>query len=256
MAQPAVLEIEDLWVKYDGTVVLEAVDLSLYHRDFLGIIGPNGGGKTTLLRTVLGLINPDRGKVRVMGKPASDVNVRGHIGYVPQYSLFDRDFPVNVRDVVLMGRLGAKRLFHNYRAADINAARQALKSVDMLEYQDRQIGRLSGGQQQRVFVARALVGEPKLLLLDEPMASVDTAMQEGFYQLLARLKKEMTIVIVSHDISAVSIYVDKIACLNRRLFYHGTKEISADDLEATYQCPIQMIAHGIPHRVLKKHGDR
>jgi zinc transport system ATP-binding protein len=254
MVKPAILEIEDLWVKYDGTTVLEAVDLSLCHRDFLGIIGPNGGGKTTLLRAILGLINPSRGKVRVLGRPPSQG--REFIGYVPQYSLFDPDFPVSVRAVVLMGRLGTKKLFHNYCAADINAVQEALKSVDMLEFQDRQIGKLSGGQQQRVFVARALVGEPKLLLLDEPMASVDTAMQKGFYELLARLKEEMAIIIVSHDISAVSVYVDKIACLNRRLFYHGTKEISAADLEATYQCPIQMIAHGIPHRVLKEHKDR
>ena len=253
--QPAVLEIEDLWVKYDGTTVLEAVNLSLYHRDFLGIIGPNGGGKTTLLRAILGLVNPSRGRVRIMGKDSAN-NGRELIGYVPQYSLFDRDFPVSVRDVVLMGSSGAKRLFHGYRTTDIDAAREALESVGMLEFQDRQIGKLSGGQQQRVFVARALVGEPKLLLLDEPMASVDTTMQEEFYQLLVRLKEKMVIIMVSHDISAVSIHVDKIACLNRHLFYHGTKEISADDLEATYQCPIQMIAHGIPHRVLKEHDDR
>jgi zinc transport system ATP-binding protein len=254
MAQPVVLEIEDLWVKYDSAPVLEKVNLSLYHRDFLGIIGPNGGGKTTLLRAILGLIDPARGKILIMGRPPS--HGREFIGYVPQYSLFDRDFPVSVRDVVLMGRLGAKKLFRNYRTADIDTAHEALESVDMLQFQDRQIGKLSGGQQQRVFVARALVTEPKLLLLDEPMASVDTTMQEEFYQLLARLKEKMAIIIVSHDISAVSIYVDKIACLNRRLFYHGTKEISADDLEATYQCPIQMIAHGIPHRVLKEHIDR
>jgi zinc transport system ATP-binding protein len=254
MAQSVVLEIEDLWVKYDSTIVLEAVNLSLYHRDFLGIIGPNGGGKTTLLRAILGLINAGRGRIRVMGKSPSQG--REFIGYVPQYSLFDRDFPVSARDVVLMGRLGGGQLFRNYRPADVEAAREALKAVDMLEYQDRQIGKLSGGQQQRIFVARALVGNPKLLLLDEPMSSVDTAMQEEFYQLLARLKETMAIIIVSHDISAVSIYVDKIACLNRRLFYHGTKEISADDLEATYQCPVQMIAHGIPHRVLKEHTDR
>jgi zinc transport system ATP-binding protein len=254
MAQPVVLEIEDLWIKYDSAPVLEQVNLSLHHRDFLGIIGPNGGGKTTLLRTILGLIDPARGKIRIMGRLPS--KGREFIGYVPQYSLFDREFPVSVRDVVLMGRLGANKLFRNYRVADIDAAQEALKSVDMLEFQDRQIGKLSGGQQQRVFVARALVTEPKLLLLDEPMASVDTTMQEEFYQLLARLKEKMAIIIVSHDISAVSVYVDKIACLNRRLFYHGTKEISADDLEAAYQCPIQMIAHGIPHRVLKEHIDR
>jgi len=254
MNENPILEINDLWVDYDSLPVLEAVNLEIYPHDFLGIIGPNGGGKTTLLRTMLGLIKPTRGQISIRGhRPQQG---RTEIGYVPQYSLFDHDFPMSVREVVLMGRLGKKRLFRNYRATDFTAAHQALTAVDMLDYADRQIGKLSGGQQQRVFVARALVTEPKLLLLDEPMASVDSAMQEGFYEMLVRLKETMAIVLVSHDISAVSVYVDKIACLNHRLYYHGTKEINVSDLEETYQCPVQMIAHGIPHRVLKEHADR
>ncbi len=123
----------------------------------------------------------------------------------------------------------------------------------MLEYRDRQIGKLSGGQQQRVFIARALVTRPKLLLLDEPMANVDSHMQKELYELFEELRKEMAIVLVSHDISAVSIYVTKIACLNRRLYYHNTKEILKEELEATYQCPVDIIAHGVPHRVLRAH---
>jgi len=134
------------------------------------------------------------------------------------------------------------------------AAEKALARVGMEDYRNKQIGRLSGGQQQRAFVARALVAEPKLLLLDEPTASIDPAMQAEFYELLGELKKSLTIVMVSHDIGAVSVYVDKIACLNRQLYYHGSKEITSEILEATYKCPVQLIAHGtVPHRVLKEH---
>ena len=153
-----------------------------------------------------------------------------------------------------MGCNGTTGLFRRYSRDDRDRAQAALKTAGMLSYQNHQIGKLSGGEQQRVFIARALVSRPKLLLLDEPTASVDSSMQTEFYELLVRLKEDMTIIMVSHDISAVSIYVDKIACLNRQLYYHGSKEISPEVLEATYKCPVQMIAHGtIPHRVLKEH---
>ncbi|MDI6811225.1 MAG: ABC transporter ATP-binding protein [archaeon] len=246
-----VVKLEDVWVHFDGVTALEEINLSINQRDFLGIIGPNGGGKTTLLKVILGLLKPSRGEVRVFG----DTPERGRkfVGYVPQYSLFDRDFPVSVWDVVLMGRLGRMKGFKRYSEEDEKLAYEALRTVEMLDFSASQIGKLSGGQQQRVFIARALVTEPRLLLLDEPMASVDSPMQTELYGLFEKLRHRMAIVLVSHDISAVSIYVDKIACLNRRLFYHNTKEITAEDLEATYQCPVEIIAHGVPHRVLKVH---
>lgn len=252
MATPEVVRLDKVWVSYDGVSALEGISLSVEQGDFLGIIGPNGGGKTTLLKVMLGLVKPTQGRVSVLGLPPE----RSHrnIGYIPQYNLFDRGFPINVRDTVLMGCNGTTGLIKRYSQADKERTQEALKTVGMLSYQDHQIGKLSGGEQQRVFIARALVSRPKLLLLDEPAASVDSAMQTGFYELLVKLKKEMTIIMVSHDISAVSIYVDEIACLNRQLFYHGSKEIEPEVLEATYKCPIQMIAHGtIPHRVLKEH---
>jgi len=246
-----VIVLEDVWVHYGGINVLEGVNLTVSQHDFLGIIGPNGGGKSTLLKVILGLIKPSRGTIRVLGDTPQ--NSRKYIGYVPQYSLFDPDFPMSVWDVVLMGRLGQVGLFKKYSKNDKKMALDALAMTDMLEYKDRQIGNLSGGQRQRVFIARALVANPKLLLLDEPAAGIDTIMQKEFYELLEKLKSEMTIIMVSHDISAVSVYVEKIACLNHKLFYHDSKEITAEDLEETYQCPVELIAHGVPHRVLKHH---
>ena len=152
-----------------------------------------------------------------------------------------------------MGRLGHARHFERYSEEDKKAVLNALGRMEIRDLKDSQIGKLSGGQQQRVFISRALAAKPKLLLLDEPTASVDTPMQTELYELLERLKQRMASILVSHDIGAVSTYVDKIACLNRKLFYHNSKEITTEDLEATYKCPIDLIAHGVPHRVLKEH---
>lgn len=252
MSEPEVVCLKDIRVRYGDIAALEDVTLSIFQHDFLGIIGPNGGGKSMLLKVILGLVRPNSGSVSVFGQPPE--LARKQIGYVSQRPTFDPDFPVSVGDVVMMGCYGRTGLFRRYSSRDRLAAEKALTRVAMLEYWGKQIGRLSGGQQQRVFVARALVAEPKLLLLDEPTASIDPTMQTEFYELLEELKKSLTIVMVSHDIGAVSVYVDKIACLNQRLYYHGTKEITPEILEATYKCPVQLITHGtVPHRVLKEH---
>ncbi|NYT02282.1 MAG: ABC transporter ATP-binding protein, partial [Methanosarcinales archaeon] len=227
------------------------VNLELEDRDFLGLIGPNGGGKSTLIKVIMGLIVPQKGSVRIFGQdPAS---ARSLVGYLPQKSLFDHQFPITAFDVVLMGRYGRVGLLKRYSRADREAALRALEAVDMQDLADREIGSLSGGEQQRVFVARALVSEPRLLLLDEPTSGVDSSQQTEFYDMLCRLNQQMTIIMVSHDLTAVSRYVKKIACLNRKLYYHGSKELPTDDLEAAYGCPVDMIAHGMPHRVLKEH---
>ncbi|MDY6834873.1 MAG: ABC transporter ATP-binding protein [Chloroflexota bacterium] len=251
MDSEAVIKLQDVWVDYEGIPALEAACLTVRQYDFLGIIGPNGGGKSTLLKVILGLVKPNKGKITVFG----DTPERGrkHIGYVPQHSNFDHAFPIGVWDAVLMGRLHRAGLFRRYGNEDRDAAKHALSTVGMLEYRDRQIGKLSGGQRQRVLVARALTTDPQILLLDEPTASIDTSAQSEFYDLLAELKHKLTIILVSHDLSAVSVHVEKIACLNRRLFYHNSKEIPSDELEATYNCPVDMIAHGIPHRILREH---
>lgn len=248
-----VVRLTNVWAHYDSEPVLEEVSLTIRHRDFLGIIGPNGGGKTTLLKVILGLMRPTRGEVKVLGD--NPVRSRHLVGYVPQHGLFDQDFPISAWDVVLMGRLRRAGLFKRFSGDDKKAAVQALKMVGMHDQAERQIGKLSGGEQQRVLVARALTTEPRLLLLDEPTASVDAITRTEFYELMAELKQTITIVLVSHDLSAVSSYVDKIACLNRRLFYHNSKEIAPEELYATYQCPVDMIAHGIPHRILREHQE-
>ncbi|MFH1878255.1 MAG: metal ABC transporter ATP-binding protein [Candidatus Omnitrophota bacterium] len=249
-----ILTLNDVWFYYDGYAVLEGVNLSIKENDFLGVIGPNGGGKTTLLKIILGLLKPSRGDVRVFGGPVE--NVRGRIGYVPQFSTFDLDFPVKVFDVVLLGMLGKRGILRHFTSRDKLRAGEALKRVGLFEDKDKPVGKLSYGQRQRVFIARALVTDPELLLLDEPTSSVDPAIQSDFYELLMGLKKSMAIVLVTHDIAVISAHVEKVACLNRKLFYHDSKEIKEDDLKAVYGCSIEMIAHGVPHRVMKEHNGK
>lgn len=245
------IHLEDIWVQYNGLPVLEGINLSLYEQDFLGIIGPNGGGKTTLLKVLLGLVQPTRGQVRILGHNAKDG--RRFVGYVPQYTEFDRDFPISVWDVVIMGRLSRRGLFRRYAQEDKGVVAEALQQVEMLEFRDRQIGELSGGQRRRVYIARALASDPKILLLDEPTASVDSSVLGNIYELLREMNRRVTIILVSHDIGVVSSYVKTIACLNRRLIYHASKEITPEMLEAAYQCPVDFIAHGVPHRVFEQH---
>lgn len=246
-----VIDLKDIWVNYDGVRVLESVTLKVKDKDFLAIIGPNGGGKSTLLKVILGLIKPDRGTVKLLGGKPGDM--RKYVGYVPQYHSSNLDFPITVCDVVLMGRLSHKGPLQRYNEEDRQAANDALDTVGMLDFKERQIGELSGGQKQRVFIARSLVTDPKLLILDEPSTGIDSKAQKDFYELLNKLKSQIAIVMVTHDISAISVYVDKVGCLNRKFHYHDDKELSQHDLEVSYQCPVELIAHGVPHRVLKEH---
>jgi len=252
-AEGPIISIKGLRVCQGEHAVLEDINLDLEAGDFLGLIGPNGGGKSTLLKVMLGLIKPDRGDVKIFGLPPSAA--RSRMGYLPQKTVFDHSFPVKAQDVVLMGRYSRTGIFHRYDRADRDAARRALEAVGMADRADREIGALSGGEQQRVFVARSLVSDPRLLLLDEPTSGVDSAQQKEFYDLLCHLNRDLciAIVLVSHDVTAISTYVSKIACLNQRLYYHGSRELSSDEIEKAYGCPVEMIAHGTPHRVLRMH---
>jgi zinc transport system ATP-binding protein len=246
------ISVAHLWAGYNHEPVLEDINLSLRELDFVGLIGPNGGGKTTLLKVLLGILEPTRGQVRIMGKTAREG--RRCVGYVPQSVDFDRDFPVRVWDVALMGRLGRRGLLERYTAEDEEAVADKLRAVEMWHLRDRAIGELSGGQRQRVYIARALAAEPPILLLDEPMASVDPQASVQLYELLRDLNQQVTILLVSHDMLAISSYVKTVGCINRRLVYHGDKQITADMLEGAYQCPIDLLAHGLPHRVFPEHA--
>ena len=247
------LQISSLSKRYGADSILDDVSFVVNQGERLGLVGPNGGGKTTLLRTILGLTKPSRGSVTVLG--TSPLKGRRFVGYVPQYSAFDRDFPASAWDGVLMGRLGHTGCFRRYTEEDRAVATAALRAVEMLDLRDRQIGRLSWGQRQRILIARALAAEPKALLLDEPAAALDSQIEAGLYDLLRALNEKVTIVMVSHDIGVISTYVKSIACLNRRLVYHNSREITRDMLSVAYECPVDLIAHGLAHRVLDTHEE-
>ncbi len=254
-----IARLEDVWVSYGGKPALEGVSLDIEEREFLGLIGPNGGGKTTLLKLMLGLVRPDRGKVEVFGISPENLGRKRHlIGYIPQKSLIDWEFPASVFDVVMMGRYGMIGLFRRPRPVDREAVLRNLERVGMAGFAKRQIGQLSGGEQQRVFIARALAGEPRLLLLDEPVTGLDAAAQADFYYSLKGLQQELglTIVMASHDIGVISSHVEKIACLNHILYSHAapSEVLTTGLLERVYGCEVELLAHGrIPHRVVEEH---
>jgi zinc transport system ATP-binding protein len=250
-ASEAAIHVEHLWLSMDGEPVLEDINLSVPPLGFVGLIGPNGGGKTTLLRILLGLTRPDRGCVRIQGQAPEDA--RPLVGYVPQAIEFDRAFPITVREVVQMGRLHRRGLLRRFTAEDDEAVDHALASVRLDGLHRRPLADLSGGERQRALIARALAVEPSLLLLDEPTSSVDSRIRGSVFELLAELNGTMTILLVTHDMAAISTAVKTVGCLNRRLHYHGGREVSAETLEEVYQCPIELIAHGVPHRVFPEH---
>jgi len=249
-----VISVRGLWAGYGSEAVLEDVNLEIRERDFVGLIGPNGGGKTTLLKVLLGLVRPRKGQVRIMGEEVK--RGRRYLGYVPQLQSFDSDFPIRVWDVVGMGRLTRRGLFRRYTREDQEAVERALVDVDAVSLKDRPIGELSGGQRQRVYIARALASDPRILLLDEPTTNVDPRVSNTIYELLARLNQRISIILVSHDLTAVSSYVKSIGCVSHRLFYHGDKELRAAEVADAYGCPVDLLAHGVPHRVLRTHDWR
>ncbi|HEJ83301.1 MAG TPA: metal ABC transporter ATP-binding protein [Desulfobacteraceae bacterium] len=250
-----VIEIEDLWFSYNGNVVLKNVHFKVEAGDFLAIIGPNGGGKTTLIKLILGIMRPDRGRIRVFGGPPRRAAHR--IGYVPQDIRVNKEFPIAVEDVVRMGLIGAPPGAGkgSAKTGTQGVVQDALERVEMWEYRKRRMGELSGGQRQRVVVARALVTQPDLLVLDEPMANVDPKGQTDFYHYLQEINDRVTITVVSHDFMVLSSYIRSVACVSREVFFHDAPEITQDMLQMAYHCPVELVAHGTPHRVLHLHQE-
>jgi zinc transport system ATP-binding protein len=252
-----IVQIRDVAFAYNGETVLEDVNLDVRQGDFIAMIGPNGGGKTTLLKLVLGLLTPDKGEIRVMGR--QPLKAAPDIGYVPQDVHINRSFPITAIDVVMMGKLNPHNRWRRQSAADRREALEALEQLEVASLAERKIGALSGGQRQRVFIARALVTKPRLMLLDEPTASIDTRGQAGFFEMLKDLNQAVTIVVVSHDLLVISRYVKSVACVNRCLHYHHQAEITGEMMQSMYPCtggevcPVELLAHGLPHRVLKEH---
>ena len=235
------IEINSVSFSYNGLSVLENVSLAVPQNEFLGVVGPNAGGKSTLLKIILGLLEPRQGTIQVLS--TSPRKARKEIGYVAQYPTFPRDYPINVEQTVLMGRVGVTRSIAGYTNSDTEAARQAMLETEIDHISSRRLNTLSGGQLQRVILARALVSEPKLLLLDEPTANIDTRIESEIFDLFKQLNERMTIIVVSHDIGFISGYVERVACLNRTLVCHDTEAIDGQIVQELYGSDVHMVAH-------------
>lgn len=240
------IQIKDMDAGYQKKVVLSGINFSVQPNDFIGIIGPNGGGKTTLVKVIMGLIRPMKGTI------ITDLD-RREIGYLPQGSQPDEQFPISVREVVASGlahglQTGKRQdLLENKRIDDV------LERVGLRSLESRAIGELSGGELQRTMLARAIISSPRLLVLDEPDTYVDNRFEQELYGLLRELNDKITILLVTHDVGIISPYIKSIACVNRDLHYHASNEISEEQLKV-YNCPIEIISHGtVPHRVMKTH---
>jgi len=250
----SIIQINGLSAGYDGKTVLHQVDLAVYEKDFLGIIGPNGGGKTTLIKCILGLHQPSEGSIRFYknGQEIPDMNM----GYLPQYNTIDKKFPISVYEVILSGLSKQKSIFRRYSKEQHELVRQMIARMGLEGMEERSIGSLSGGQLQRALLGRALVSNPEVVILDEPNTYIDKRFEAKLYSLLEEINRERAIILVSHDIGTVLKNVKTIACVNETVHYHPHTEVPTEWLEEHFGCPIEMLGHGtFPHRVLKCHHD-
>lgn len=246
------IELKHISAAYDGKTVLRDVDLTVYDHDFLGIIGPNGGGKTTLIKIILGLKNSSHGKVAFFrdGKEVEHIKM----GYLPQYNSIDRKFPISVEEVILSGLSSQKSLISRFTSVQHAQVEKVVNRMGLQGLEKRPIGALSGGQLQRALLGRAIVSNPDILILDEPSTYIDKQFEAKLYELLGEINRECAIILVSHDIGTVLQNVKSIACVNETLHYHPDTEISSDWLEKNFNCPIELLGHGqLPHRVLREH---
>ncbi|GAB6933140.1 metal ABC transporter ATP-binding protein [Calditerricola satsumensis] len=245
-----VVDVQNVSFSYGDRLVLEDVNLTVERGAFVGLVGPNGGGKSTLIKLILGLLKPDRGEIRLFGQPLERFRAWTKIGYVSQKAnSFNSGFPATVFEVVAMGLFGKMGLFKWMGKREKEKVYQTLEWVGMAEYARQPIGKLSGGQQQRVFIARALVADPELLILDEPTVGVDEQSVAQFFALLASMRRELglTLLLVSHDIGAITSMVDRVACLNKRLHFHGdSREFAAhrdEILHRLYGHEVRVLEH-------------
>lgn len=238
-----IIEVQDLSYAYQETSVLKNVNFSIFSGEFLGIIGPNGGGKTTLLRLLMGFLKPTSGSIRIFGTPPNQ-RTNYHISYVPQILRFDKQFPISVLELVLMGRLCHLPWYGRFSKNDVEAAKKALSIVKLSAYEKQSIGSLSGGQSQRALIARALVSEPDLLLLDEPTANVDTQSEHEIFDILKGLKKQMTILMVTHNLSMVIEHVERVLCVQREVLSLEPKEVCEHFGIGLYHDPLIQMPFG------------
>lgn len=236
-----VIDIKNVGFSYGTVPVLEDICLQIYAGEFIGIIGPNAGGKSTLLKLILGLLKPDQGTIDKYHHDGKDLHNR--IGYVPQYVTFSRDFPITVNEVVMMGHVTAATKLFRFSSEEKSIARHAMQTLEIEAIAKRQIGELSGGQLQRVLIARALVCGTEILILDEPTSNVDMRIEEDIFTLLKKYSEHITVILVSHDIAFISGYVDRVACLNRTLVCHNTESINGGMIKKLYGAPVKMIHH-------------
>ena len=235
-----VLQFSDVTFSYGREPVLEDVQLAIEEKDFVAVVGPNGGGKTTLLKLAIGLLKPNRGTVQLLDKnPEAS---RTHIGYTPQHHRVDFAFPVSVLDVVLMGRLNSKSRFW-YTCRDKEAAMNALETMQLADLHKEPFPNLSGGQRQRTLIARAICGEPEALFLDEPTNNIDPSSESILYAILEKLNETLTILIVSHDIGVVSSIVKNVVCVNRNVVMHPTSQLTGTRLNEIYGSDLLFVRH-------------
>ena len=236
-----IISLDKVYFSYNGAPVLEDITIEIDRNDFVAILGPNGAGKTTLIKLLLGFLKPSKGKISVLGK--APVKTRKFIGYVPQYSTFDKDYPIHVIDIVKMNTLTANSFFPSYKKDVTDTAFSLLKKLEIQTLAYRNFHELSGGQKQRVLIARALINEPKILLLDEPTASVDVSMERDIYDILKILNASTTILLITHDVGFVSSYVNKICCLNRFASMHSVAELTGKSLFDIYSKSSKFLQH-------------
>lgn len=246
------LSLNDISFGYDQVPVIEQINLEIKQGDFIGMIGPNGGGKSTIIKIIMGLLKPWSGDIEF---GHLDNNRTVSTGYLPQYHEFDKSFPITVKEVVMSGLIGKQRGFLRFNKQQKTEASELIQVLGLKEIEDKPIGSLSGGQMQRVFLGRALVSNPDLLILDEPSTYVDYQFENEMYKLLQQINKQTAILLVSHDIGQIVSFVKTIACVNYNLHYHPSNKIT-DEILKSYNCPIELITHGhVPHRVLHNHSD-